>query len=168
MSAGRPWIRAVVALVPAAFAALVRAPVAVVALLAIAGVLFVAVRVVSELGGDRRAARPERLFEMARRRHPPAPLRNPRDLETIQTTVAAQSRTAAGVHYWLRPLVSDLAAARLGAGAGVALDDPRAASVVPQPLWDLIRPDCPAPDDRLGPGLSPSQLALVLDQLEAL
>ena len=168
MSARRPWIRAVVALLPAGFAALVRAPVAVVALLAIAGVLFVAVRVVSELAGDRRIARPERLFEMAMRRRPPTPVRKPRDLESIQTTVAAQSRTAAGVHYWLRPLVSDVAAARLSAGAGVALDDPRAASLVPRPLWDLIRPERPAPEDRLAPGLTPRQLALVLDQLEAL
>jgi len=165
MSARRPWIRAVVALVPAGFAALVRAPVAVVALLAIAGVLFVAVRVVSELAGDRRGAHPERMFELAMRRRPPPPVHEPRDLESIQTTVAAQSRTAAGVHYWLRPLVTDLAAARLLAGVGVALDDPRAASVVPPPLWDLIRPDCPAPADRLAPGLSPR---LVLDQLEAL
>ena len=35
------------------------------------GVLFVAVRVVSELAGDRRIARPERLFELAMRRRPP-------------------------------------------------------------------------------------------------
>lgn len=176
MSTRSAWVAAALAVVPGAFAALVGAPFQVVAGLLVAGLVLVLSRVGRRLYGSRTDARAPRPFESVAAADRPAPLRGPRDLDRLETLVAARGRTAAGVHFWVRPLVSDIAEFRLRGRGGL---DPQARSsgaggpgparpVVPEPLWGLIRSDRPEPADRTGPGLSLTEMGLVVDQLEQL
>jgi hypothetical protein len=96
------------------------------------------------------------------------PVRPPADLRRIETLVAARIVTAAGVYYWLRPLLADLTMSRLRHRGDADLGDPSRSTSVPDPLWGLVRPDRRPPVERDGPGLSLSELALAVDQLEAL
>jgi hypothetical protein len=168
------WGAAALAVGPAAFAAFVGAPYVIVAGLAVLGLVLVMARVGRRLYGERTEARPPRAFESAARprrsdRRPAA-----RDLERLETLVSARRGTAAGVHYWLRPLLRDIASFRLERHGGVDLDRPppdAAGSVafpVPEPLWDLIRPGRPDPIDRSAAGLSMAELHELVDQLEQL
>lgn len=86
---------------------------------------------------------------------PEQPTDLPAGLARARTLVAARAGTAFGTHFWLRPLLQDAVA-------------DRGAAHVPEPLWDLVRPDRPAPDDRRAPGLDWPTLHLVADQAERL
>jgi hypothetical protein len=159
--------RAVVCLLPATAAGVLELSLAIVVGLALVGVVVMLVGVGSVLvdpdgntSGSAFAA-----ASRVRRRDGP---RRPRDLERMQTLVAGRTPSAIGVHQWLRPLLADIAATRLRRGHGLDLTDPAAARYVPEPLWELIRPDRPEPADRNAAGLTPAELAVLVDQLEAL
>ena len=148
-------------LVPAAavVAALLGAPRGVVFALAAAGVALTAAAAARSLppmvgSGLADAARPAVL----------AAPRPPRPLLDAQRLVTARGGSAGGVHYWLRPLLRDVVADRLLRHHGVDLDDPRAADLVPRPLWDLVRSDCPPPPDRHGPAPDLPTLHRMVDQ----
>ena len=77
-------------------------------------------------------------------------------------------RTAAGVHYWLRPLLADIAAIPAPAAHGIDLADRPRLTGCPSPCGTLMRPDRPEPVDRDAPGMTLPELTVLVDQLEAL
>jgi hypothetical protein len=42
-----------------------------------------------------------------------------------------------------------------------------ARAILGEETWELVRPDRPAPEDRLAKGIAPSELGKVVDALEA-
>ena len=66
-------------------------------------------------------------------------------------------------HVRMRPVLREIA-------ADVELDrEPeRARELVPAALWDVVRPECPPPTERLGPGPSLAEQRALLDGLEKL
>ena len=167
----RQWSRNLAWLAPAAFASVVGAPFVIVVGLSAIATLGVTLRVADRLLEDRSEPppRPRRsAFAAAAAPRRAPPVRPPADLRRMETLVAARIVTAAGVHYWLRPLLSDLTVSRLQRLGGADLRDPTAAASVPDPLWSVVRPDRAAPVERDGPGMSLPELARAVDQLEAL
>ena len=132
-------------------------------LLAMGGVLLLALvrttRVHSSPGG---ASSFDRALATMRRRPPDsgAPLlARDLDLSTV---------TAFHLHVRVRPLLREIAAHRLRARYGVDLDSEpaRARELVGAQAWDLVRPFRPPPADRLAAGPSVSYLREVVTELE--
>ena len=96
-------------------------------------------------------------------------LARPASLERVGREVALACGTAFDVHYRLRPPVRTVASGLL-ARRGVDLDrtPQRAQMLVGTELWELIRPDRAAPDDRTAPGLPLEAIERVVDELERL
>jgi hypothetical protein len=92
----------------------------------------------------------------------------PGDLEAIAESVAAARASAADVHRRVRPLLREIAAARL-ARRGIGLDrDPlQARAVLGEELWEIVRSDRPAPAARDESGMSVAAIAQLTDRLEA-
>lgn len=88
---------------------------------------------------------------------PPAPPGagddRPTDLVQIERALAV-SGTAGGFHFQARPIF-----VRLAASVANRLSSE-------SPLVQAVHPDRPAPDDRLAPGASLDQLAVMVDELE--
>jgi hypothetical protein len=147
----------------ALLAALVGVPRAAVFALAAAGVVISAAALVRALGPPAE----DSLLAAARERAP-EDRRPPRRLLEAQRLVVARGGSAGGVHYWLRPLLRDVVGERVLRHHGVDLDDPAAAAVVPEPLWELVRPDRPAPPDRNAPGPPFEALDRAVEQAAAL
>ncbi len=99
---------------------------------------------------------------------PPRPARSP-SLDQLERLLAVRP-SAGDVHLRLRPVLVEIAAARLWTAQGIDLHaDPEAARRLLDPLaWDLVRPDREPPADRLAPGPSLAALAAAVDALEAL
>jgi hypothetical protein len=104
---------------------------------------------------ERRRARPRRTL--------------PGDLGAITELVAAGRSSAADVHRRVRPLLRDIAAAKL-ARRGVGLDrDPEPArELLGEELWELVRANRPSPPPRDAPGITIAELTALTDRLEAL
>ena len=90
-------------------------------------------------------------------------------LATVERRVALADTAAVHVHYRLRPILREIAAARL-ARRGVALDGDAAPVVaaIGADLAELLRHDRPRPSDPFAPGLPPAQLRKFVERLEAL
>ncbi len=88
-----------------------------------------------------------------------------RQLEAIEHAAAFSLSTAFDVHYRLRPHLVTIAQHRLGA-RGMRLDD--AAERLGPQLWDVVRPDRPAPEDRHAKGIDFGQLRDMVGRLAAL
>jgi hypothetical protein len=91
----------------------------------------------------------------------------PSQLLRIERIVVRSGASRLATHTQLRPLVLEIAEARL-ARRGVRLDGEEARRLLGPQAWDLVRPDRPAPPDDRAPGIAPSELQAVLDRLEAL
>jgi hypothetical protein len=115
-----------------------------------------------------RAYPPERaLREPARaasRRRPPATLRR------IEHEVALGVAGSFDLHYRLVPRLRSLAAGLLESRRRVSLEarTDAARGILGEDAWALVRPDRPAPQDRLARGIPPSDLERVVDALEAI
>ena len=97
------------------------------------------------------------------------PGQSPPDLLLAERLVVLAGATAADVHFRLRPALRDIAVEVLASGPLIDLDgDPRAPALLGDELWDLVRPDRPAPDVRQAPGLDPVVLEQLIARLEAL
>jgi hypothetical protein len=72
------------------------------------------------------------------------------------------------LHNRLRPLVRDVAAARLASRHGVELESmpERARELVGPRTWELVRPDREPPQDRFARGWSPRDVGELVDELE--
>lgn len=131
-----------------------RLPVEIVAILAAAVAIFFAV--------------PQAVHRKRQRRRPARPQR-PADLERLERLVVTARATAADVHLRLRPVLQEMAAARLRR-RGVWLDrsPEEARRLLGEELWELVRTDRPRPADPRAPGLSIEQLTSVIMRLERL
>ncbi|MGH3102923.1 MAG: hypothetical protein ACRDN6_02350 [Gaiellaceae bacterium] len=107
------------------------------------------------------------LYERALRRRHRSPER-PRELAKIEREVVLSAASSFDVHFRLRPILREVAAHRLASRRGADLDagSPETRAVLGDELWELVRPDCEAPDDRFAPGLPLARLRGVLDRLE--
>ncbi len=102
------------------------------------------------------------------RRGPDRPER-PADLVRLERLVVTGRSTAGDVHLRLRPVLRELASARLR-HHGVWLDrSPQdARRLLGDELWEIVRPDRPWPSEPRAPGMSWDQLTSVVTRLERL
>jgi hypothetical protein len=93
---------------------------------------------------------------------------HPAQLVRLERIVAWSGSSAADAHTRLRPILVEIAQARL-ARRGLLLERDVAESrrLLGATAWDLVRPDRPPPDRDL-PGIGPRELEKILDALEAL
>ena len=91
------------------------------------------------------------------------------DLDRIDRLVVLGSANSFDLHYRLRPLLRELASARLHAQHGVDLDrDPRRARrLLGDELWEVVRADLEL-TNRFGPGVPPATLERLVARLETL
>lgn len=89
---------------------------------------------------------------------------------TLVSDIELSTYNAFHLHARLRPLLRDVAAHRLRARYGVELDSEpgRARELVGAAAWELVRPERPFPEDRLAKGPRLEELAVVVDELEAI
>jgi hypothetical protein len=112
---------------------------------------------------QRRSELDQALAAMRRRPTDAGELTLARDLEL-------STYNAFHLHARLRPVLRDIAAHRLRTRYGVELDAEagRARELVGGHAWELVRPDRPAPQDRLARGPDIAELELVVNDLEAI
>jgi hypothetical protein len=103
---------------------------------------------------------------LAAMRRPPADSGEP----TLVRELELSTYNAFHLHARVRPVLRDIAAHRLLSRYGVELDAEagRARELIGAHAWELVRPDRPAPQDRLARGPSVAELRLVVDELEAI
>ena len=89
---------------------------------------------------------------------------------TLVRELELSTYNAFHLHARVRPVLHDIAAHRLRTRYGIELDaEPgRARELVGGHAWELVRPDRPAPQDRLTRGPALGELRLVVDELEAI
>ena len=97
----------------------------------------------------------------ARRRPPPS-------LGLIEHEAALAVAGSFHLHYRLVPRLRALAAGLLRSRRGVSLAEncDTARAILGEEAWELVRPDRPAPEDRLARGIEPRELGHVVDALE--
>jgi hypothetical protein len=123
----------------------------------------IALELATRLLAARSASGRQSQFEQALRR-----LRDdqgrPAELVRIDRELTLGIANAGHLHLRLLPLLREIAAARLGFDAWRSPERARAA--LGDDVWELLRPDRPAPHDRNGPGASRRQLERCIDVLE--
>jgi hypothetical protein len=93
----------------------------------------------------------------------------PAQLVRLERTVERSASSGLDVHTRLRPVLVEVAEARLGRrGLRLDHDAEQARRLLGPAAWELVRPDRPAPPSREAPGVPAGQLDEVLDALEAL
>jgi hypothetical protein len=108
-------------------------------------------------------------------RRPPAPLPRPpgrsapSQLLRCERIVRRSGESGLAAHALLRPVLSEIAEARL-ARRGVQLrrDHDAARRLLGPDAWELVRPDRPQPPADRSTGVAARELEAVLDRLEAL
>ena len=93
----------------------------------------------------------------------------PRSLARIEHETALAVASSFDVHYRLVPRLRALVAGLLNSRRKVSLtESPDAArAILGEKTWELVRPDRPAPEDRLAKGIAPRELGHVVDALES-
>jgi hypothetical protein len=106
----------------------------------------------------------------ARERPPARPRRTlPADLGAITELVTGGRSSAADVHRRVRPLLRDIAAAKLARrGIGLDRDLQPARELLGEELFELVRADRPAPLTRDAPGMTLAELSAITERLEAM
>jgi hypothetical protein len=108
----------------------------------------------------------------ARRQQPPRREREtkpPLRLRQIADDLRESEQSESGVDRSLRPLLVPIVAGRLGRhGVDMALAPRRAQELLGDVLWDIVRPDRPAPAHRVGRGLAADDLQAAIERLEQL
>lgn len=91
-------------------------------------------------------------------------------LARLEQEVALGTAGSFDLHHRLRPRIRTLATELLAARRGVSLEGSpeRARELLGEDAWDLVRPDRPAPADRLARGLPINHLRRVVESLERL
>jgi hypothetical protein len=108
-------------------------------------------------------------FDRALQWRQPAPARV-QQLARTEREVAIARTNAFDLHFRLRKTLREIASGLLATRRGISLDaqPERAAELLGADAWALLRPDRPAPVDRLGPGIDGATLDRVLTSLEQL
>ena len=96
------------------------------------------------------------------RRHPPP------SLARIELEAALGVAGSFDLHHRLVPRLRSIASGLLASRRQVSLDASPATArdMLGDATWELVRPDRAAPEDRLGRGITPEDLAHVVDALE--
>jgi hypothetical protein len=97
----------------------------------------------------------------------PSSRSRPTQLLRVERIVDRSRASRVATHTQLRPLVLEIASARLGR-RGLRLDGDEARRLLGPQVWELVRPDRPAPPDDRAAGIASGDLEAVLDRLEAL
>lgn len=93
----------------------------------------------------------------------------PAQLVRLERAVEWSGSSALDAHTRLRPVLVEIAEARLGRrGLRLDRDEEEARRLLGPAAWELVRPDRPAPPNRDAPGVRPRELDEILDALEAL
>ena len=93
----------------------------------------------------------------------------PSQLRRIERIVERSGESGVAAHTLLRPVLSEIAEARLARrGVRLSSDHDEARRLLGPEAWELVRPDRPQPPDGRAPGVAPRELKAVLDRLEAL
>jgi hypothetical protein len=93
----------------------------------------------------------------------------PAQLVRLERVVEWSESSALDVHTRLRPVLVEIAEARLGRrGVRLDRDEEEARRLLGPAAWELVRPDRTAPPDRDAPGIPSRELDQILDALEAL
>jgi hypothetical protein len=93
----------------------------------------------------------------------------PSQLLRIERIVERSAESGSTAHTQLRPLLAEIAAARLARrGVQLGRDQEQARRLLGPETWELVRPDRPQPPDRRGGGVAPRELEAILESLEAL
>jgi hypothetical protein len=109
-------------------------------------------------------------------RRPPAaprvarPRPRPEQLVRLERLISSAEASTLHTHAYLRPALVEVATRRL-ATHGYALDTiapETGRELLGEPLWELVRPGRPFPEDRHAPGVPGAQIDAMLDVLEAL
>lgn len=108
-------------------------------------------------------------LERALRPRTERPMRPP-ELVRTERELTLGMASAGHAHRRLLPLLREAAAARLATRHGVELARrPREAeALLGEDTWALLRPDCPEPADRNGPGVPLARVQAVVERLESL
>ncbi|HET7743138.1 MAG TPA: hypothetical protein VFK76_00180 [Gaiellaceae bacterium] len=122
------------------------------------------------LAALRRAYPPATPLESAASRRPGARSASPPTLLRLEQACALGVARSFDLHYRVRPRLRELAAPLLALRRGISLDrdSDAARRVLGETTWDLVRPDRPAPDDRLAAGIPATALRDVVASLERL
>ena len=117
-----------------------------------------------------RGPRPAGRFEQALQRRRPAAASQPVELLVMERELVLGIADADHAHRRLLPLLRAAAAARLAARHGFELERrPDAArALLGEDVWELLRPDRPAPRDRHGRGVPGERVAAVIERIERL
>jgi hypothetical protein len=102
-------------------------------------------------------------FEHALARKPTEWTRPP-ELVRIERELTLGVASAGHLHMRLLPLLREIATARLG--FDTARVPERARGLLGDDVWELLRPDRPAPADRNAPGVTQRQLERCIEALE--
>ena len=91
-------------------------------------------------------------------------------LATLERGLDSGRWSTLDLHHRLRPLVCEIAAARLARGHGVDLEreTERAHALVGPRVWELVRPEREPPQERLAPGWPPKELWALVEELEGI
>jgi hypothetical protein len=92
----------------------------------------------------------------------------PPSLARVELECALAVAGSFDLHYHLVPRLRALAAGLLSSRRQVSLakDQDAAHAILGAEAWELVRPDRPAPRDRLAKGIAPRELGRVVDALE--
>jgi hypothetical protein len=102
-------------------------------------------------------------------RPPPPTPSPPTQLLRSERIVRRACESGVAAHTLLRPVLSEIAEARLARhGVQLSRDHDEARRLLGREAWELVRPDRPQPPDDRAPGITPRELEAVLDRLEAL
>ena len=110
----------------------------------------------------------ESLLEEALEPEPPE-VRPIAELQRLDRELTMGSTRAFDLHYRLRPVLREIASARLER-RGMVLDSgsPSVQAALGETLWELTAPDREPPHDRLAPGLALEELDRTIARLERL
>ena len=99
----------------------------------------------------------------------PRPDPRPTQLVRLERIVEWSGESGLSAHTRLRPVLVEIAEARLlRRGFRLDRDVEEAQHLLGPVVWDLVRPDRPTPRGRDAPGISPRRLEEILDTLESL
>lgn len=148
------------------FGRLPREPVVQGYLLAIGGIAALIALAVARLAqGPAQPSQFERALRRTRRRDT-----RPEALRRYERHVPLAVESAFDLHFRLRPELVEIASGQLWSRRGIELETQpeRAREALPPAVWELVRPDRPAPADRRAPGISRAELTRVVDALETM